>query len=59
LTRRAVGVELEAEIAERRAVAAERQAALAKKLAKLSDERQKLLSAFYTRRARTQSRGVS
>jgi hypothetical protein len=31
------GVELEAEIAERRAVAAERQAALAKKLAKLSD----------------------
>jgi hypothetical protein len=47
LTRRAVGVELEAKIAERRAVAAERQAALAKKLAKLSDERQKLLSAFY------------
>ncbi len=39
--------ELEAEIAERRAVAAERQAALAKKLAKLSDERHKLLNVFY------------
>lgn len=39
--------ELEAEIVERQAVAAERQDALAKKLAKLSDERQKLLSAFY------------
>lgn len=47
MTRRTVGVELEAEIAERRAVAVERQAALAKKLAKLSDERQKLLSAFH------------
>lgn len=47
MARRTVGVELEAETAERRAVAAERQAALAKKLAKLSDERQKLLSAFY------------
>jgi site-specific DNA recombinase len=40
--------ELEAEIVERRAVATERQASLAKKLTKLSDERQKLLRAFYS-----------
>jgi hypothetical protein len=56
LTRRAVGVALEAEIAERRAVAAERQAALAKKLLKLSDERQKLLSAFLRERHPAPSR---
>lgn len=44
---RRLNEELEAEIVERRAEAVERQAALAKRLAKLSDERQKLLIAFY------------